>query len=486
MGTRNPASPALSEGTLRAVLDALPLAVVVIDGDGRAVYRNPLAERLLGDALELGQTVRWGATEGRPGGAGENGVGDFEWGSADATAASIPSAAGGMLRPMTIALPGGEGVALVVLTAVSSAEKSYLDGDTAERLREVEALARLGSWSWDLEADVMSWSDESYRLFGLAPHAVPVNYEDIRLQMHPDNRAQSEQAIDRCRRTGEGFAYTRRVVLADGSVRWHQGRAQAVMADGRTVRMFGTVQDVTERVLTEQTLGESLERGRELAEENETLRAEIETQLEETRASRARMVRAADDARRRLERDLHDGAQQRLTTLGLILRSAQAHLDAGADPALQRALDEAIAELKAGLSELRALARGLHPTILTDEGLLPALRALTGRSPVPVKLLGPPLGRLPRAVETAAYFVVAEALTNVAKHAATASVLVTVELADGTLIVEITDDGSGGATIDAGSGLRGLSDRIAALDGRVQLESSIGRGTRLRAELPCA
>ena len=489
MGTRDPACPALSEGTLRAVLDALPLAVVVIDGDARAVYRNPLAERLLGDALELGQTVRWCATDsppGGPGGAGENGVGDFEWGSADATAAIIPSAAGGMLRPMTIALPGGEGLALVVLTAVSSAEKSYLDGDTAERLREVEALARLGSWSWDLDADVVSWSDESYRLFGLAPHAVPVNYQDIRRQMHPDNRAQSEEAIDRCRRTGEGFAYTRRLVLVDGSVRWHQGRAQAVTADGRTVRMFGTVQDVTERVLTEQTLGESLERGRELAEENERMRAEIETQLEEARASRARMVRAADNARRRLERDLHDGAQQRLTTLGLILRSAQAQLDAGADPALQRALDEAIAELKAGLSELRALARGLHPTLLTDEGLLPAVRALSGRSRVPVKLLGPPLGRLPRAVETAAYFVVAEALTNVAKHAATASVLVTVEFADGTLIVEVTDDGSGGATIDAGSGLRGLSDRIAALDGRVQLDSPIGRGTRLRAELPCA
>jgi PAS domain-containing protein len=174
MGTRDPASLVLSEGTLRAVLDALPLAVVVIDGDARAVYRNPLAERLIGDALELGQTVRWCATDSRPGGpggAGENGVGDFEWGSADATAAIIPSAAGGMLRPMTIALPGREGLALVVLTAVSSAEKSYLDGDTAERLREVEALARLGSWSWDLDADVVSWSDESYRLFGLAPRA---------------------------------------------------------------------------------------------------------------------------------------------------------------------------------------------------------------------------------------------------------------------------------------------------------------------------
>src|SRR5205823_4232888 len=154
---------------------------------------------------------------------------------------------------------------------------------------------------------------------------------------------------------------------------------------------------------------ESVERARELAEENNALRLEIEAQLEEVQASRARIVRAADYARRRLERDLHDGAQQRLTTLGLILRSAQAQVDADADPALAGAIDEAIAELKAGLSELRDLARGLHPVLLTDEGLVPALRALAGRSPLPVKLRAPELERLPGAVETAAYFVVAEA-----------------------------------------------------------------------------
>jgi PAS domain S-box-containing protein len=272
-----------------------------------------------------------------------------------------------MLRPMTVALPGGEGLELVVLTALSAEDESGLEGNPAERLRQVEAIAQLGSWSWDLEADVMTWSDESYRLFGLTPGAVPVGYEDIRRRMHPENRAQSEEIIERCRRTGEGFAYTRRVVLPDGSVRWHHGRAQAVIAHGRVVRMFGTVQDVTDRVQAEQALRESVQRARELAEENEALRSEIKAQLEE-QASRARIVRATDYARCRLERDLHDGAQQRLTTVGLILRSARGQLDADVEPALASALDEAIAELKEGLSELRDLARGLHPAILRGPG----------------------------------------------------------------------------------------------------------------------
>jgi PAS domain S-box-containing protein len=375
---------------------------------------------------------------------------------------------------------------VVVLTAVSSAEQPDLESDPAERLRHVEAIAQLGSWSWDLEADVMTWSDESYRLFGLTPQAVPGSYEDIRGRMHPENRGQSEEIIERCRRTGEGFSYTRRVVLPDGSVRWHQGRVQAVIEDGRVVRMFGTVQDVTDRVQADRALRESVERARGLAEENQALRSEIEAQLEEVQASRARIVRAADYARRRLERDLHDGAQQRLTTLGLILRSARAQVDADTDPALACAIDDAIAELKAGLSELRDLARGLHPTLLTDEGLVPALRALAARSPLPVELHAPPLERLPGAVETAAYFVVAEALTNIAKHATAASAGVHVERRDRTLIVEITDDGSGGAALEAGEGLLGLSDRVAALGGRTELDSPVGGGTRLRAELPCA
>jgi PAS domain S-box-containing protein len=206
----------------------------------------------------------------------------------------------------------------------------------------------------------------------------------------------------------------------------------------------------------------------------------------ELRHSRARIVEAADAARRRLERDLHDGAQQRLTTVGLMLRTAETHLGSAANPALAQALTQAVDELKAGLAELRALARGLHPAILTDQGLVPALQALAGRAPSPVRLRADAIGRLPGAVETAAYFVVSEALTNVAKHAIAAAVRITVERHDGRLLVEVADDGPGGATIDAGSGLRGLSDRVAALDGRLELQSPAGGGTRVRCELPCA
>jgi signal transduction histidine kinase len=231
-----------------------------------------------------------------------------------------------------------------------------------------------------------------------------------------------------------------------------------------------------------QTLGD---RVREQLQQIEALRAEVESQLREVRASRSRIVQAADDARRRLERDLHDGAQQRLTTVGLILRSAQAKPGAQTDPELARVLAQGIEELQAGLGELRALARGLHPAILSEEGLVPAVRALTSRSPVPVKLFAPALDRLPGPVETAAYFVVSEALTNVVKHANASRAQVTVERQDGVLIVEVADDGSGGAAIDAGSGLSGLFDRVAAIDGRLALDSPADGGTRVRCELPC-
>jgi signal transduction histidine kinase len=187
-----------------------------------------------------------------------------------------------------------------------------------------------------------------------------------------------------------------------------------------------------------------------------------------------------------VERDLHDGAQQRLTTVGLILRAAQGQLDGAVNPALADALSQAVDELKAGLAELRALARGLHPAILTDQGLVPALEALTGRAPGPVRLRADPIGRLPGAVEAAAYFVVSEALTNVAKHAAAAPVQVTVTRHDSKLLVEVADEGPGGATLDAGSGLRGLFDRVAAVDGNLALDSPPRGGTRISCELPCA
>jgi signal transduction histidine kinase len=195
------------------------------------------------------------------------------------------------------------------------------------------------------------------------------------------------------------------------------------------------------------------------------------------------LVQAADAERRRLERDLHDGAQSRLVALALTLRLARMSVSEGSDTAAL--LDTSIDELKQGLDELRDLARGIHPAVLSDRGLEPAVRALAARAPVPVEIVGGAAGRLPAAVETAAYFVVSEALTNVSKYAHAARATVRVERVDGQLLVEVSDDGVGGASATDGSGLRGLSDRVAALSGTLEVSSPPGRGTRLRAHLPC-
>jgi PAS domain S-box-containing protein len=205
---------------------------------------------------------------------------------------------------------------------------------------------------------------------------------------------------------------------------------------------------------------------------------------EELTASRARIVQAGDAARRRLERNLHDGAQQRLVTLSLTLRLAQAKLHDDT-AAAQELLEASSEELASALEELRELARGLHPAILSDRGLEAALEALATRTPVPVELDHVPAGRLPPPVEAAAYYVVAESLTNVAKYADASSARVKVEQHDGYAIVEVEDDGVGGVDITRGSGLRGLADRVEALDGRLTVSSEVGRGTRVRAEIPC-
>jgi PAS domain S-box-containing protein len=207
----------------------------------------------------------------------------------------------------------------------------------------------------------------------------------------------------------------------------------------------------------------------------------------ELRESRARIVTAADEARRRIERDLHDGAQQRLVDLGLTLRTARERLpDDPSAAAVRAALDEAIEDVARATAELRELARGIHPAVLTEGGLEPALAALAGRSELRPRLIGPPAERLPDAVEATAYYVVAEALTNVARHAEATDVEVEVTRAGPTLRIEVRDDGRGTADRHAGSGLRGLADRVAALDGTFLVISSPGNGTVVRAELPLA
>jgi PAS domain S-box-containing protein len=211
--------------------------------------------------------------------------------------------------------------------------------------------------------------------------------------------------------------------------------------------------------------------------------SERKRQEDELRSSRVRLVRAGDEARRRLERNLHDGAQQRLVSLSLALRLAHARLRDSPEEA-ERLLAGASEELAQALEELRELARGIHPAVLSERGLSAALEALAGRAPVPVGVSVPP-DRLPPAVEAAAYYVISEALANVAKYAEASAVEIRVTRQNGRAVVEVADDGVGGADPTRGSGLSGLVDRVEALDGVLKVESEPGAGTRIRAEIPC-
>jgi signal transduction histidine kinase len=210
---------------------------------------------------------------------------------------------------------------------------------------------------------------------------------------------------------------------------------------------------------------------------------ERKRQQEELQASRARIVAAGDDERRKLERNLHDGAQQRLVSLSLSLRLAQNRVHSDPEGA-EELLDAAREELAQALEELRELARGIHPAVLTDRGLDAALEALAARSQVPIEISGGPAGELPAQVEAAAYYVVSEALANVTKYAQASVVEVKVARMNGIAVVEVADDGVGGADPLRGSGLRGLADRVASLSGKLEVESPPGVGTRVRAEIP--
>jgi signal transduction histidine kinase len=211
--------------------------------------------------------------------------------------------------------------------------------------------------------------------------------------------------------------------------------------------------------------------------------AERRRALDDMRESRARIVQAADAERRRLERDLHDGAQQRLVSLSCTLGLTMAGLAEGQDE-LHQALDQALADARAAQAELRALARGIHPAVLTDEGLSAAIESLAEQCPLPVETRVP-TRRFPPTVEAAAYFIVCEALTNMAKHSQASSAHVRVHDHRGRVLVEVVDDGVGGADPGGGSGLIGLADRTAAAGGRLRIDSPPGGGTRLTAELPC-
>jgi signal transduction histidine kinase len=294
--------------------------------------------------------------------------------------------------------------------------------------------------------------------------------------------------------------------LGDPSVQlayWWPDRQAFVDLEGKRVRLSGLAPQLTLTVLErgEERIGalvhdrhlnqepeliQAVGAAASLALDNERLHAQLRAKLEEVEASRTRIVEATDAERRRIERDLHDGAQQRLVTMALQLGAVRARPSLSVDPDLASSLDDVTGELSRALADLRDLARGIHPAVLTDGGLRPALLSLAERSPVPAHVAGAPSERLPPTVEATAYFIVSEALANAAKHAGACSVTITVARCDEHLEVGVVDDGVGGADPARGSGLCGLADRAAAVRGTLSVESPPGGGTRVMARIPCA
>ena len=233
----------------------------------------------------------------------------------------------------------------------------------------------------------------------------------------------------------------------------------------------------------ERELLDSVSAAAGIALENGRLQAELQARLQELHGSRARVIEAAQAERRRLERNLHDGAQQRLVALSLELRLLEQDLPG--DPAVRGQLARLRQEVAYSLDELRDVARGIHPAVVTGHGLTVALESVAERTPLPLQLDVADLPRLPEAIEVTAYYVVCEGLANVGKHARASRCVVDVRLDGELLVVAVTDDGAGGADPARGSGLRGLADRVEALDGRLVVEPAPARGTCLRAEIPC-
>jgi PAS domain S-box-containing protein len=311
-------------------------------------------------------------------------------------------------------------------------------------------------------------SDDIERITGYpASDFVDASKTTIVEVTHPDDREPVDQEIRAAIAAGRPFALEYRIMHADGGIRWVLERGVKTIDRDGVEWLDGIIFDITERRAAEQLRVER---------EMEAIR------IAELEASRARIIAAGDAARRRIERDLHDGAQQRLLVASIRLRAAERALaqDGDARPMLEAAR----AELDAGLAELRELARGIHPTLLTIRGLIPAVEALVTRSTVPVELHDELQQRLDPAVETALYYTVAEALTNVSRYSRATQATVSIRLEGDTVEVDIEDDGVGGADRDRGSGLHGLADRLGTVGGVLEVASPPGEGTRLRARVP--
>jgi PAS domain S-box-containing protein len=452
------------------VFETMPSIFVVLGPDGTIRDRDADDPRV-GANRAFRESVRWPDAEivGRPfldlvveddDGRAARAIAVAAAGGASEEVESEIRSADGSARPFAwwaipVADVTGRMEQLVFVSGVDLTERRRREEQIRageERFRAVIESAPVAITEIGLDNLVRLWNRAAERIFGWTqedvlgqpPRWVP---EDL----HGEYRALSELEA-----AGEGYTGYETTRLHRDGRRLDVEIAAAPIhgADGDVVGAMAVLSDISDRKHHE----------------------------EEIRASRARLVRAADEARRGLERNLHDGAQQRLVALSVTLRLVESRLRDDPEGASEL-LAGARAELAQALEELRELARGIHPAILTDQGLKPALEALTNRAPIPIAL-ETPSERLAPAVEAAAYYVVAESLTNMAKHGRASSAKVSLATFNGTLTVTVADDGVGGADPDRGSGLRGLADRVEALEGHLDVESPVGEGTTIRAEIP--
>jgi PAS domain S-box-containing protein len=357
------------------------------------------------------------------------------------------------------ALPKIDGRTVFLITGVDVTERRRREEEVREaeeRFRAVIESAPVAIVEIGLDGNVNLWNPAAERIFGWSADEV-LGRSPVWV---PDDRWDEFRALSGREALGEGYMGFEAVRVHRDGRRLDVEISAAPIRDaaGAVVGAMAVLSDISDR----------------------------RRQEDEVRASRARIVQAADDARRKLERNLHDGAQQRLVVLSVSLRLAEAKLTSADPGSAATVLAGAREELAHALEELRELARGIHPAVLTDRGLAAAVEALVARTPLPVAVeLAEE--RLPSAVEAALYYVVAESLTNIVKYAGATAARVRVEVdGEGVVSLEVSDDGVGGADPARGSGLRGLADRIEALDGRLAVDSPRGAGTHVLVEIPLA
>jgi PAS domain S-box-containing protein len=458
-----------SEDRLHAVIESSPLAMMEVDLERRVIRWNRAAERTFGWTRDemlgrLGTPMVPASKRAEH----EELVARVHAGESFTGHQTVRQRKDGALfEVMMAAAPVQDDAGQVVSFLVVYNDITVVKQQEA-RLQALIDSSPLALVEFALDTRVQLWNPAAERIFGwtreeilgvdglpMAPAARRAESEDLFARVIGGESVNDFETV-RQRKDG---------TLVDVSI------AAAPIRDG-TGRVVGNMvayTDISERKAQDA--------------EVHRLNAELRERLEELAASRARIVTAGDVERRRLERNLHDGAQQRLVTLSLSLRLVAEKLDSDPDGA-RSALADADDELSLALEELRELARGLHPAVLSDNGLRAAVDALAARASVRVEIEDIPDERLPEPIEAGAYYLIAEALTNVTKYASASSVRVRVVAGDEWVVVEVSDDGVGGADPAGGTGLRGLADRIEALGGSLEVVSPAGAGTSLRAKIP--